>query len=99
MDWSAPGVGDGGVETGEEFGFAGKRLGAELGAFWAIKVQFVAVDDEGDPADHASDYGGEIAELHGARVRLEVDVALGEAVDGFASGGGFTVELGEEVVL
>ena len=30
---------------------------------------------------------------------LEVAVAFGEAVDGFAGGGGFTVELGEEVVL
>ena len=95
----AAGVGYGFIQAGEEVGFGRERLGAKFGTFRAIEVELVAIDDEGDPADHAGDYGSKVAELHGARVRFEVAVAFRDALDSFAGGGGFTVELSEEVVL
>ena len=61
---SAAGVFDSGVEAGEEVGFAVKGFGAETFGVGCIKVEFVAIDHEGDPAEHAGDKGGEIAEFH-----------------------------------
>jgi len=97
--WSTTGVRNGNVEAGEEFGFCCERFGAKFGTFRGVQVELVAVDDESDPAEHTRDHGGKIAEFHRAWMGFEVVVAFGETVDGFAGGGSFTVELGEEVVL
>jgi hypothetical protein len=55
---------DSGVEAGKEVGFAGKGFGAKAFRVGCIKVEFVAVDHEGDPAQHTGDEGGEIAKFH-----------------------------------
>ena len=65
----------------------------------AVEIEFIAVDHEGDPAEHAGDEGGEVAKFHGTLMGFKAVVAFGNALDGFAGGCCFAVQLGEKEIL
>src|SRR5215472_11706397 len=50
-------IGHGAVEACKKFGSAGKWFSSKGGRLWSFEVEFVAIDNKGDPAQHACDEG------------------------------------------